>query len=148
MCRERLPGDMGAAAPSECVMYVRSQPLDARSEFPILPPWSPTRLFGTALAGAAPYRTDAESARSGTPPKVGLPRQQSQCLAMVLDLARRARRTVRVVDVSRESVPREVVEDPGGEPRFFPILVRPDGAQLSGEEEFTPSRVKRFLARS
>lgn len=134
---------MPVAPPSGFVIYVRSQPIDAHAEFQPVGPL--VRLLGTTASNEPHDIGGPEAAGPGPPPQIGLPPQESQCLALVLDLARRMRTPVRVIDASRELVPRDILEDGRGEPRFFPVLVRSDGARLSGEEEFLPGRVKRFL---
>ena len=64
---------------------------------------------------------------------------------MVLSLAAKCGVTVRVIDVDRPGPEAELVgrwvsaEDP------LPLLVRPDGARLEGDEAFQPARVAEFL---
>lgn len=126
------------------VLYVRSLPPEPRPDlrdvgypFGRIFGWAPG--WGTSRAHPP---TNAPKRESG-PPEV--PAEQSRCAQMTLDIARRMGRPVRVVDVTVELAPRDVVETPEGEPAFFPILVRPDGARLSGESDFTPGGVRRFL---
>lgn len=136
---------MDGTAPKEFVIYVRSQPLEAHADLPVYTRSPVRRLFGSALTGGFFPGSDPAPPENATHPGVGLPRGEAQCLRLVLDLARRTETIVRVVDVSNELVPRDIVETASGEPRFFPILVRPDGMQLAGEEDFIPGRVRKFL---
>ena len=140
----------------EFVLYVRSQPAepkadmsDVQSSFArvFLFPLGTNNLLIDTFTGRRPKGADPPDA-SGTSPARGdeVPVEQARCARLALDLARRARIPLRVVDVARELAPRDVVETSDGEPPFYPILVRPDGAGLSGESDFIPGRVRAFLA--
>ena len=72
--------------------------------------------------------------------------EQARCARLVLDLADRAHRTVRVVNVSQPGNDTALVARHVGAEPCFPIPVSPDGRRLEGEWEFLPSTVKRFLA--
>lgn len=149
---------MVGAVDEGCVLYVRSQPAEPRADlrdvqssflrilnlfypgaglFPVLA--GPLERSLGALAGSSPPNAPG-------PPGIEVPVEQARCGLMTVDIAHRMGRSVRVVDVSRELVSREVTGTPDGDEPFFPILVRPDGARLSGESDFTPGRVRKFLA--
>ena len=74
----------------------------------------------------------------------GLSRPEAQCLALVLDLARKLHRSVYVVDVNHQERPASEIESDLGDPPF-PVLLRPDGARLEGTDSFSPRSVRRFL---
>jgi hypothetical protein len=74
-----------------------------------------------------------------------LPYGEAQCVRLVMDLARRTRRGVRVVDVSQPAPAGAPGPLPPGRDEFYPILVAPGGDRLAGEPDFTPGRVRRFL---
>jgi len=71
---------------------------------------------------------------------------QMASLQVVLDAAKRQRRGVFVVDVNRPGVYQSLVERHVGPDDVLPLLVRPDGARLEGQESFDPARVRRFIA--
>jgi len=75
-----------------------------------------------------------------------LPPSQAACLDVVLEAARRARRPLLVVDVDRPGDQREMVERFVGSEDVLPLLVRPDGARLVGQEHFAPAVVRKFIA--
>ena len=138
------------------VLYVRSLPAEPKADLTFVQN-SFLRMFISPLVLAGPTSGSLREppsqggAGSGSPeatkrPEIEVPVEQARCGLMALDIARRMGRSIRVVDVSRELVPRDIVETPDGEPAFFPILVRSDGARLSGESDFTPGRVRRFLS--
>ena len=94
----------------------------------------------TRFSAAAP--PEADLAPFGS--EHGLSSPEAQCLALVLDLARRHHRSVYVVDVNHQERPASEIESDLGEPPF-PVLLRPDGARLEGTDSFTPRTVRRFL---
>ena len=126
---------------TEFRMYVRSQPPEPGPD-PFDLPHKGAAFARFFLAGSLAF---PDTPVKG-PPTDELPREEAQCLRLVLDLAQRTGRTVEVIDVSRALAPRDVLEDGEGSPGFFPVLIRPDGARLAGESDFTPRRVRRFLA--
>ena len=135
----------GNVDPKGVVMYVRSQPPEPGPSFDYNVTSITSRLKSMVLpTGLSGGKGDAQA--PAPPGADELPRQQAFCVRLVLDLARRVGCAVRVVDVSRPTSLHEVLETPPGESEGFPVLVRPDGDRLSGEEEFTPRRVRRFLA--
>jgi len=127
------------------VMYVRSQPPEPGPSFDYNQTSMTSRLssmvFPTGLSGRSPEMRE----RTSTPGAMELPRQQALCVRLVLDVARRVGCPVRVVDLSRQSAPQDVLESHPGEAERLPVLVRPDGTRLSGEEAFTAGRVRKFL---
>lgn len=64
---------------------------------------------------------------------------------MVVDLARRHRIAVKVVDVDAPGVDQRLLERYVGEDPDLPILLRADGARIEGDEAFVPEVVERFL---
>ena len=140
---------------ADFVLYVRSQPLEPTADLTeiqtafrrVFFPLAMRDLVHGAVAGqpskiwAAPPPPNPPSPRD-----IAVPVEQARCGLMTADIARRMGRSVRVVDVSRELAPHDIVQTPDGEEAFFPILVRRDGARLSGESDFTPGRVRKFLS--
>lgn len=74
-----------------------------------------------------------------------LPPQQVACIDVVLDAAERERRTVLVIDVNRPEDHQELVDRWVMPNDVMPLLVRPDGRRLDGEENFVPHRVRQFI---
>lgn len=72
--------------------------------------------------------------------------EQGRCGRMVLELAARAGVSVKIVNVEDPGEDRILVSRWVGPDEQLPMLVRPDGATLSGEADFVPAIVKRFLA--
>jgi len=135
----------GDVDPKGVVMYVRSQAPEPGPSFE----YNSTSITSRLKSMVLPTGRSVEKGDAHPPAPPGadeLPRQQAFCVRLVLDIARRVGCPVHVVDVSRPSALHEVLETPPGETEGFPVLVRPDGARLSGEEEFTPGRVRQFLA--
>jgi hypothetical protein len=91
-------------------------------------------------AAPAPTSPDALPAHLAPP--------EQQCVAMVLDLARREGRRVTVVNVEDPGAHRSRMERWVGANDVLPLLVRPDGGRLEGLEEFQPARVRQFLVGS
>jgi hypothetical protein len=65
---------------------------------------------------------------------------------MVLNFVERQHRSLLVVDVNAPGDHRDLVERWVGAEDVLPLLVRPDGRRLGGEENFVPGRVRRFIA--
>jgi hypothetical protein len=133
-----LPSDRGTL-----ILYVRSGPPEFAGDFSSVDTsvWRGTlsRIIPVNALGRAPERKEAADENSER-----VPRQQIQCVQLVLDIAKRYSKQVRVVDVNH----RRAIEPPltpGLVDKPFPILVRPDGQQLVGEAEFTPGRIRKFL---
>ena len=90
----------------------------------------------------------AETAAPPSPtegPPWHLPRPVIRYVNLVLESADRQGRTVTVVDVDRPEGRQDLVERWVGPADVMPILVRPDGARLSGIEQFTAPKVRKFL---
>ncbi len=103
---------------------------------------SPPAPSGTA-ADSGP-QPEADPAADPAYSDLALPTRQS--LAIVLDYAQKFGWSVHIIDVTRQLVPEsEILASLGGDVTL-PILVRPDGGRLQGEEQFTPGRIRRFLA--
>lgn len=64
---------------------------------------------------------------------------------MVLTLAQECGVSVKVVDVDRSGADADLVRRFVSADDDLPVLVRPGGARLAGEESFTPPRVAEFL---
>ncbi len=75
-----------------------------------------------------------------------LPPIARQCIRLVLDLAKRKQWSVQVVDISQEKAAETQILAWLGPDVHLPVLLRPDGARLVGEEQFTPGRIRKFLA--
>jgi hypothetical protein len=75
-----------------------------------------------------------------------IPYEQMHCVKLVMDMSKKLNYTVTIVDVGRTGAapgPRDRGRPPV---ETYPILERPDGAQLAGPEYFTPSRLRKFLS--
>jgi len=98
------------------------------------------------------YRASLREPETFEPPpltdhrKWHLPAPQMFCLDLVLRSAERQRKTVLVVDVNRPEEHSDLVERLVRPSESLPLLVRPDGARLDGEENFSAARVRRFIA--
>jgi len=75
-----------------------------------------------------------------------LPPAQMACLGIVSDAAEQQRKEVLVVDVNRPGPHRDLVDQYIGPGDVLPMLLRPDGARLEGQENFLPNIVRRFIA--
>lgn len=69
------------------------------------------------------------------------------CLELVLDLAKKAGQTVKLVDVNRPQDDVELVGRFVNESHLLPMLIAPSGARLEGLDAFSPAAVRSFLAR-
>ncbi len=74
-----------------------------------------------------------------------LPLPQMQCAEMLLEITRERGQSVQLVDVNRPSGNQGLVDQWVGPDDLLPLLVRPDGARLSGIEAFVPGTLKRFV---
>ena len=90
--------------------------------------------------------TDFEQSSSSDQPPWHLPPAQMACLGIVADAAERQRRKVLVVDVNRPGEDRYLVEGNVGTDDVLPLLLRSDGARLEGQENFSPTQVRKFIA--
>jgi hypothetical protein len=125
------------------VLYVRSEPKEHRRDLPYVE----TSVFGRMAGFVAPPlltgRPPSQDALDDPGPNE-LPPEHQECLVLVEDLARRRRVPLQVIDVTQPAAigtepPEALLNLP------FPVLVRADGQYLSGEADFTPSAVRRFL---
>jgi hypothetical protein len=98
-------------------------------------------LTSTVLTHRA--RTERAGAPAGA---LAWPPDQVMCAQRVLDLAKKAGRAVRLVDVNQPGDDRPLVAQYVGEADLLPLLVRSDGARLEGVEAFTSEAVRTFLA--
>ncbi len=69
------------------------------------------------------------------------------CLELVLELAKKLGRTVKIVDVNRPEDDAHLVGQWVGPSRVLPLLIAPSGARLEGLGAFSPGNVRSFLAR-
>ena len=76
---------------------------------------------------------------------VDVPYEQAHCARLAIDIASRLHYAVEVVDVNSPDLPISSVERVIGTGATFPVLVRPDGNWIEGAENFTPSKVRKFL---
>ncbi len=123
-------------------MYVRTQPHQS-VPYPSLGP-RPVSGLARFLMPMSLYPPTPDSPSLSSPDGELTP-MEAQCLWLVLDMANRLHRPVEVIDVSHVAVPPETFDDGEGDMLLFPVLIRPDGAHLSGEHDFTPGRVRNFL---
>ena len=75
-----------------------------------------------------------------------LPPQQVTCENLVVEVARQRQKTVLVIDVNRPEGQQALIEQWLRPNDVIPLLVRTDGARLDGAENFTPARVRKFVA--
>ena len=106
----------------------------------------PPKELRPGYAENSPGATDVAATPSPNPRPWHLPPSQTACLDIVLDTAERQRDEVLVVDVDRPGEHRDLVERYVGSNDVLPLLLRPDGARLEGLENFTPARVRKFIA--
>jgi len=153
----------GADSSRTLVMYVASQPGLAENLVGAIPYSFGARLvsmffpFGSLsypqkvekaqVAARSPARSQGETALpAGEEGPDELPSAAHQCVLLVLDVAKGFGWSVHVVDVTRQPVAEgEVLESLGGDVEL-PLLLRPDGARLEGDVQFTPHRVREFLS--
>ena len=135
------------ASPDALVMYVSSEPGQFHGNLTYVEPSFMGRLASMVFIPSMWGRRPFEDLSAPGHPEDDLSPQQAQCVRLVLDIASKSGRSVHLIDVSRQEVPQSDLESRLGGDRF-PILVRPDGARLSGEEAFTPGRVRRFVSGS
>jgi len=91
------------------------------------------------------------AAGRGPPPRAGgdlppaFPADQVMCATRAREAAKRAGRTVRVVDVNDPGEDRQLVERYIAATDILPVLLRSDGARLEGAESFAPRTLRQFL---
>ena len=74
-----------------------------------------------------------------------IPPSQMLCVERLAKAVERSGATVKVVDVNRPGDDRALVERYVNAEDVLPIVVRPDGARLEGEEAFTPAALRKFV---
>ena len=135
---------MASPTPGTFVLFLASDPALANRLASQPTPMGPLQRIVTGpVLRARPAAGPSMGASSGSP---AWPADQVMCAQRVLDVARKAGRTVRLVDVNRPGDDRPLVERYVGEADLLPLLVRSDGARLEGVEAFAPSIVRAFLA--
>jgi hypothetical protein len=97
------------------------------------------RFLPANLVHARASRTDPE-AEGPFPP------EQVMSAQRLIDLAKRAHRSVRVVDVNRPGPDLALVQRYVTAADVLPIAVRADGTKLVGGESFERSALRAFLA--
>jgi hypothetical protein len=103
--------------------------------------------LGTAMIGdVIMLRTGTKSGPAYPTSAWHLSAWGQQCRDLVLSVAADLGRPVTVIDVNRDDAPIGVVQHYVGPNDLLPLLVRADGQRLEGHEQFTPRRVRRFLA--
>jgi len=75
-----------------------------------------------------------------------LPPEMVGCSKMVTDILERDGEQLTLVDVSREEVRPDLISRYFGPDNVLPMLVGPDGRKLEGLVEFTPKRIRKFVA--
>jgi hypothetical protein len=104
-------------------------------------------VVGTWVSNTTIRSRDSAVAGTGgaVAPDWHLPRAQTQCAELAVELAREKGLEVLVVDVNRAGALRDLVARWVRADDLFPLLVRPDGSRLEGEDEFIPSKIRKFL---
>jgi hypothetical protein len=133
---------MAAPPPGSVIVFLGSDPesVDLLAARPATLTWMSRFLPANLVLGRAEA---AEADRSAEGP---FPPDQVMCAQRLLDLAKRAHRSVRVVDVNRPGPDRPLVQRYVTENDVLPIAVRADGQRLVGTEGFEPPLIRRFLA--
>ena len=93
---------------------------------------------------APPLRSDEAPPEEA--PEWYIPPDQMTALNLVLQIAQERRQAVLVVDANRPEDQQGLVDQYVGENDVLPLLIRGDGARLDGGENFTPSKLRAFLA--
>jgi hypothetical protein len=101
--------------------------------------------MGFPLRAPVGARSDPHPARNEAPPETVLAPESVTCVNLVLEQAAQAEREVTLVNVEAPGPRRPLVERWVRPNTLLPLMVRFDGATLSGSEEFTPSNVRRFV---
>jgi len=71
--------------------------------------------------------------------------QDARVGRMVLEIAQQRGIPVKVIDINHPGPDSDLVRRYITGEDVFPVLVRPDGARLAGEESFVPGVIERFL---
>lgn len=125
-----------------CLLFLPGEPLEAAA------PGARARYVSVAIGGGAPW---GATSWGGRQPGDDAPGQvfgeAGRIGRLVLDVARRNGLSVKVVNVNDPGDDRVLTQRHLGPDDALPVLIRPDGARLAGEESFVPSTLERFLAR-
>ncbi len=110
-------------------------------------PGGQSRHFSVAFKGGQPL---GATSWGGIEPADLLPDQtygeQAREGRLVLEIAKTLRCRVKVINVSNPRGDGALATRYVGPDDELPMLVRPDGARLSGDEEFVPGTIRRFLS--
>jgi hypothetical protein len=74
-----------------------------------------------------------------------IPEDEAEAIHCAWDAAHKRNFRLHIVDVSKESSLRRVIEEHLHHLKAFPVLVRKDGQRLEGCTEFTPEKLDKFL---
>lgn len=136
---------MAAPTPGTVLMFLTGDPALARrrAQTPeavgmmarvMLPA---TMFLGTRHRPPTPGSPDADAM---------YPEDQLACAQLVLDALPGLGRSVRFVDVNQAGDAQPLVDRFTTESDVFPVLVRADGSRLVGQEAFSKSSLRQFLA--
>jgi len=124
-----------------CLLFLSGEPLESAT------PGGRVRYVSAAIGGGAPLGAISWGGRQ---PGDAAPDQvfgeAGRIGRLVLDVARRNGLSVKVVNVNHPGDDRALAQEYVAADDDLPVLIRPDGARLSGEESFVPSTLERFLA--
>lgn len=142
---------MAPPSPRELLLFVSGEPGPGPDPGRDVVSSMPRRLLGTVIPTAWFH---PGIAGGGTPPSLApeddwstwhLSREATACVDMVLDVAEKEGRTVSIINANDPREHADLVRRWIGPEDLFPILVRPDGRRLVGEDEFSPGKIQRFV---
>lgn len=144
---------MTVVAGTDLILFVAGEPDsgvgDLRaSSSGLLSRWSGMLLPGGGRLGPGGGPSPAPEAGESPvsePHPWHLPPQQTLCVNLVLEVAHELEREVTVVDVDQPEGRQDLVKRWVGPADVVPVLVRPDGARLSGLEKFTVPKLRKFI---
>jgi hypothetical protein len=140
--------------PPDLLLFVAGEPYSGVSELEGVSTSLWGRVVGFATFNTSTWwpnsstrSTDPAASSSGGKGKQDwhIPRAQNQCAQLAVDMARERGLRVMVVDVNHAGSLAELVTHWVSADDLLPLLVRPDGSRLQGEEEFVPRRIRAFL---
>jgi hypothetical protein len=109
-------------------------------------PGGPSRHVSAMFYGGMPVGVNTWG---GHEPADQLPGQvygdEGRTGRMVLEIAQKRGLAVKVVDVDAPGDDEPLVQRYISDDDLLPVLIRPDGQRLSGDESFVPATVERFL---
>ena len=134
---------MAAPAPGSVVVFLGSDSelADRLAARPATLAWMSRFLLPANVVLDRAGNAAADSSADGP-----FPPDQVMCAQRLIDLAKRAHRSVRVVDVNRPGADRPLVERYVTADDVLPIAVRADGQRVVGVEGFDPPNLRQFLA--